>query len=62
MVWKYTQIPFTCDDIEEFPNKVVETTVNPFKKTWNNFVSRFNWNEQEIIDGVEVEKTIDFLF
>ena len=62
MVWKYTQIPFTCDDIEEFPNKVVETTVNPFKKTWNNFVSRFNWNEQEVVDDIEVEKTRDYLF
>lgn len=35
MMWKYTQIPFTCDDIESFPEKVVETTVNPFKNTWN---------------------------
>jgi len=35
MVWKYTQIPFTCEDIESFPEKVVETTVNPFKKTRN---------------------------
>ena len=35
MMWKYTQIPFTCDDIESFPEKVVETTVNPFKNTRN---------------------------
>ena len=61
MVWKYTQIPFTCDDIEEFPSKVVETTVNPFKKTWNNFISRFNGDEQEMIDEVEFGKTWDYL-
>ena len=46
MVWKYTQIPFTCDDIEEFPNKVVETTVNPFKNTWNKVIWRFKEEEE----------------
>ena len=48
MVWKYTQIPFTCDDIESFPEKVVETTVNPFKKTWNKIVSRFAVEEESV--------------
>ena len=48
MVWKYTQIPFTCDDIESFPEKVVETTVNPFKKTWNKIVSRFTVEEETL--------------
>lgn len=47
MVWKYTQIPFTCDDIEEFPNKIVETTVNPFKNTRNKIVAWFNEDEEE---------------
>ena len=41
MVWKYTKIPFTCDDIESFPEKVVETTVNPLKNTRNKVVSWF---------------------
>ena len=48
MVWKYTQIPFTCDDIQEFPNKIVETTVNPFKTTRNNIVSRFTPDEESL--------------
>lgn len=48
MVWKYTQIPFTCDDIQEFPNKIVETTVNPFKTTRNNIVSRFTQDEESL--------------
>jgi hypothetical protein len=48
MVWKYTQIPFTCDDIQEFPNKIVETTVNPFKTTRNNIVSRFTEGEESL--------------
>lgn len=46
MVWKYTQIPFTCDDIESFPEKIVETTINPFKNTRNNIVSRFTVKEE----------------
>ncbi len=46
MMWKYTQIPFTCDEIESFPDKIVETTVNPFKKTWNKITSFFT-NEKE---------------
>ena len=47
MVWKYTQIPFTCDDIEEFPNKIAETTINPFKNTRNKIVARFKEDEEE---------------
>ncbi len=62
MVWKYTQIPFTCDDIEEFPVKIAETTVNPLKKTWNNFVSWFNGEEWKTVDDIELEKTWDYLF
>lgn len=50
MVWKYTQIPFTCDDIEQFPNKVAETTINPFKNTWNKIVARFKEDEEETLD------------
>ena len=50
MVWKYTQIPFTCDDIEEFPNKIAETTINPFKNTRNKVVARFNEDEEEILN------------
>lgn len=48
MMWKYTQIPFTCDDIESFPEKVVETTANPFKKTRNKIVSRFRVEEETL--------------
>ena len=46
MMWKYTQIPFTCEDLQTFPNRVVETTVNPFKKTRNKIVSRFSEDTQ----------------
>ena len=48
MVWKYTQIPFTCDDIESFPEKVVETTINPFKKTRSKIVWWFKEDETSI--------------
>ena len=48
MMWKYTQIPFTCDDIESFPERVVETTVNPFKKTWSKIVWWFKDDEVSI--------------
>jgi hypothetical protein len=48
MVWKYTKIPFTCDDIQQFPNKIAETTINPFKNTRNKIVARFNEDEEEI--------------
>ena len=51
MVWKYTQIPFTCDDIEEFPTKIAETTINSFKNTRNKIVSRFS--EEEIFNMPE---------
>ena len=50
MMWKYTQIPFTCDDIEQFPTKVVETTVNPFKNTRNKIVARFKEDEEETLN------------
>jgi hypothetical protein len=50
MVWKYTQIPFTCDDIEEFPNKIAETTINPFKNTRNKIVARFKEDEEEMLN------------
>ena len=50
MVWKYTQIPFTCDDIEEFPNKIAETTINPFKNTRNKIVARFKEDEEETLN------------
>ena len=50
MVWKYTQIPFTCDDIESFPEKMVETTVNPLKKTWNKISGRFKEEEEETLN------------
>jgi hypothetical protein len=49
MIWKYTQIPFTCDDIQEFPNKIAETTVNPFKNTRNKIVWRFKEEDEEEI-------------
>ena len=48
MVWKYTQIPFTCDDIEQFPTKIAETTINPFKNTRNKIVSRFSEEEKNL--------------
>ena len=48
MVWKYTQIPFTCEDIQEFPTKIAETTVNPFKNTRNKIVSRFTEDEETL--------------
>jgi len=50
MMWKYTQIPFTCDDIHAFPTKVVETTINPFKNTRNKIVSRFKEDEVETLN------------
>ena len=53
MVWKYTQIPFTCDDIEEFPNKIAETTINPFKNTRNKIVARFKEDEEETLNMPE---------
>ena len=49
MIWKYTQIPFTCDDIQEFPNKIAETTVNPFKNTRNKIFWRFKEEDEEEI-------------
>ena len=50
MMWKYTQIPFTCEDIENFPTKIAETTVNPFKTTRNKIVARFKEDETETLD------------
>ena len=50
MMWKYTQIPFTCNDIQSFPTKVVESTVNPFKKTWNNIIWWFNDEKKETLE------------
>ena len=50
MMWKYTQIPFTCDDIEKFPTKIAETTTNPLKNTRNKIVSRFKEDEEETLD------------
>ena len=47
MMWKYTQIPFTCDDIQAFPSRVAETTINPFKNTRNKIVARFTEDEEE---------------
>ena len=53
MMWKYTQIPFTCDDIENFPTKIAETTANPFKNTRNKIVSRFKEDEEETLNMPE---------
>ena len=50
MMWKYTQIPFTCDDIEKFPSKIAETTTNPLKNTRNKIVSRFKEDEEETLN------------
>lgn len=50
MMWKYTQIPFTCEDIENFPTKIAETTTNPFKNTRNKIVSRFKDDEEETLN------------
>ena len=50
MMWKYTQIPFTCEDIEEFPTKIAETTTNPLKNTRNKIVSRFKEDEEETLN------------
>ena len=47
-MWKYTQIPFTCDDIQSFPEKIATTTINPFKNTWNKVISRFSDEDTEI--------------
>ena len=52
-MWKYTQIPFTCDDIENFPTKIAETTANPFKNTRNKIVSRFKEDEEETLNMPE---------
>lgn len=59
MVWKYTQIPFTCDDIESFPEKVVETTVNPFKKTWNKIIWFFDEDVPETTSNIPEFYAID---
>lgn len=53
MMWKYTQIPFTCDDIQEFPTKIAETTMNPFKNTRNKIVARFKEDEVETLNMPE---------
>lgn len=53
MMWKYTQIPFTCDDIENFPTKIAETTANPLKNTRNKIVSRFKEDEEETLNMPE---------
>lgn len=53
MMWKYTQIPFTCEDIENFPTKIAETTTNPFKNTRNKIVSRFKEDEEETLNMPE---------
>jgi hypothetical protein len=53
MVWKYTQIPFTCDDIENFPTKIVESTTNPLKNTRNKIVSWFKEDDEEILNVPE---------
>ena len=53
MVWKYTQIPFTCDDIEQFPTKIAETTINPFKNTRNKIIARFSEDEEENLNVPE---------
>ena len=50
MMWKYTQIPFTCDDIENFPTKIAETTTSPFKNTRNKIVSQFKEDEEETLN------------
>ena len=50
MMWKYTQIPFTCEDIENFPAKIAETTTNPLKNTRNKIVSRFKEDEEETLN------------
>lgn len=50
MMWKYTQIPFSCDDIEWFPSRVVDTTVNPVKKVRNNIVWWFKQDEKEQLE------------
>ena len=53
LMWKYTQIPFTCDDIQSFPTKVVKTTVNPLKKTRNKILSWFGENTNEMVNESE---------
>ena len=53
IVWKYTQIPFSCDDIEKFPSKIAETTINPFKNTRNKIVSRFAEDETKNLNMPE---------
>lgn len=50
MMWKYTQIPFTCEDIENFPTKIAETTANPLKNTRNKIISRFKEDEEETLN------------
>jgi len=49
---KYAQLPFTCDDIEDFPQKVVETQVDKltqvkdfFKGTWKDVKEVFSSEE-----------------
>lgn len=49
---KYAQLPFTCDDIEDFPQKVVETQVDKltqvkdfFKETWQDVKEVFSSEE-----------------
>ena len=61
MMWKYTQIPFTCDDIEWFPTKIVKTTTNPLKDTRSKITSRFGNDKEKTLNIPEfytIEKSL----
>lgn len=45
-IWKYTQIPFSCEDINNIQENVVESVVEPFKNSRKSIKSRF-WFEEK---------------
>ena len=53
MMGKYTQIPFTCDDIEWFPTRVVNTTVNPVKNVRTKITDWFKSDEPKTLERPE---------
>ena len=68
LMGKYSQIPFTCDDIEDFPQKVVETQVDKltqvkdfFKDWWNEVKGVFSSEDIEELPQQKTLKDFDFI-
>lgn len=52
MVHKYTELPFTCKDIETFPSEVVSTAMDPITSTWK-WIKGIFVSEEEIVSTLE---------